>query len=304
MAEAITSVPAKSSFKSVWYATNNPPMVPTTSYAGQVILITGGNAGLGFEAAKKFAALAAKKVILAVRSLDRGKVAQAKIEKETRCGPGVIELVELDMDQFASMDRFLDSLDQKFPVIHVAILNAGVNGPYYSQSSEGWETFLQVNAISTAYLAICLLPKLRSTSNATGKPTLLEIVTSMAHGDVDIATVTDSESILSKLNKRENFNFTKQYSITKLLAMWSMKRIADKVDPSEVIVLSACPNLCKSDMARGYNTGLGLILRLADGAVKSVIGRTAEQGGRALVNATNVSSKAHGGFYSLDRIAV
>ncbi|KAH8660001.1 short-chain dehydrogenase/reductase [Xylariales sp. PMI_506] len=304
MAESFTSVPAVGTFGCVWYATRHPPTQPTASYAGKVVLVTGANAGLGFQAAKKFAALGAKRLLLAVRSLERGRVAQARIEKETGCASDVIELLQLDMDTFASMDSFLAAVNEKVPEIHVAVLNAGLNTPYYTLSPEGWEICLQVNAISTIYLAIGLLPKLRLTARASGRASILEIVNTIGHGDIKASTVADPESILSKLNDSKNFALATQYSASKLLSMWGVKRIADRVDPSEVIVLAACPNVCRSDMGSSFKSGLGLFLRVADRVVKTFIGRTAEEGGRILVNATNVGPEAHGAFLSLDQIAV
>ncbi|KAM0316480.1 hypothetical protein ACHAPQ_011302 [Fusarium lateritium] len=57
--------------------------VPTTSFKGQTIIVTGSNTGLGLEAANHFVRLDADVVILAVRSLKRGEAAKASIESST-----------------------------------------------------------------------------------------------------------------------------------------------------------------------------------------------------------------------------
>ncbi|KAK3170021.1 hypothetical protein OEA41_009406 [Lepraria neglecta] len=56
---------------------------PTTDFAGKTVLVTGANVGLGFEAAAKFTALNADKVILAVRNISKGAAAQRQIEQRT-----------------------------------------------------------------------------------------------------------------------------------------------------------------------------------------------------------------------------
>lgn len=299
MAEVFTSVPAKSTLKFLWFSARNPPAEPTASFDGKVILITGANAGLGFQAAKKLVALGPAKLIFAVRSLQRGQDAKAKIEAETSCRKDLIEVFLLDMGSLTCIDEFVTHLNEKVPTVHIAILNAGTNLPRYETSSDDWEMCLQVNTISTAYLAILLLPKLRETAKRSGLPSVLEIVASVGHSDVDISNVTDPKSILQKVNDQANYNMFKQYSITKLLAMWAMKRIANKVNPNHVIVLASCPGLCRSDMGRNFNVAMNV----ADSIAKTFIGRTAKEGGRGLVNATIVGTEAHGGFFSLDVIS-
>ncbi|GJC97687.1 short-chain dehydrogenase [Colletotrichum higginsianum] len=70
---------------------------PQGSYAGKTVVITGSNVGLGKEAARHFARLGASKLILAVRSLDKGRVAKEDIEATTNCAKHVVEVWELDM---------------------------------------------------------------------------------------------------------------------------------------------------------------------------------------------------------------
>ncbi|KAK5996026.1 Short-chain dehydrogenase/reductase phmF [Cladobotryum mycophilum] len=301
MADAIASQPAKSSIGNFWWAARHPPADPTTSFAGKTILITGPNTGLGFEAAVKFAALGASKLIFGVRSLQRGEEAKVSIEQKTGCAKDVIELVQLDMASYASIETFARDVSSRFPVVHAAVLNAGVAPPSYKLSPEGWEMALQVNVISSAYLGILLLPKLRESGISTGQPTHLEFVASVGHGDVSADSVHDNKrGILQKLNDEKTFKFTAQYSITKLLEVWVMTHVAAAVPSSQVIVNASCPSLCKSTLGRDF----GLMLRVPDNLIKSIVGRTTEEGSRILVSATTTGENAHGGFWSNDRVSV
>lgn len=300
MADAITSVPAKSDWGAFRWGAKNPPVDPTTSYAGKTVLITGPNAGLGFEAATKFAALGASKLIFGVRSLEKGKQAKAAIEQKTGCKPDVIQLLQLDMASYTSTEKFAREVNTKFSAVHVAVLNAGVAPPSYKPSPEGWEMALQVNVISSTYLAILLLPKLRETGLSTGQPAHLELVVSCGHGDVKAESVRDSTSILKKVSDPKNFSFTSQYVITKLLEVWAMTHIAAKTSPSQVIVNSSCPSLCKSTLGRDFS----IMLRIPDSLIKAIFARTAEQGSRILVSATTTGPDAHGGYWAHDRVAL
>jgi NAD(P)-dependent dehydrogenase (short-subunit alcohol dehydrogenase family) len=300
MAEAFTTVPAKSSPARFRYTKANPVKDPTTSFVGKTVLITGPNAGLGFEAATKFAKLGASKLIFGVRSLERGQEAKTKIEQLTKCKKDVIQLLQLDMGSYKSIENFAKSVADQFPVIHAAVLNAGVAPPSHKLSQEGWEMSLQVNVISTAYLAILLLPKMRESGRSTGEPTHLEFVSSTGHGDVAIDSVRDSKSILKKVNNPANFKFTAQYQISKLLEIWAAEHIAAKTSPKEVIVNSSCPGLCKSSIGRDF----GMVLRGLDAIFKGIFAQTAEAGSRILVSATTAGADSHGGFWALDAVTV
>lgn len=87
---------------------------PTKSFAGQTVVVTGSNTGLGREAARHFVRLDAAKVILAVRSIKKGEDAQTDIEQTTG-KKGVVEVWQLDMANYDSVTAFAkrcESLDR------------------------------------------------------------------------------------------------------------------------------------------------------------------------------------------------
>src|ERR1700744_5342539 len=104
------------------WSANHPPADPTRSFTGKTVLITGATVGIGFEAATKFAALGASKIIIGSRSLERGNKAKELIEQKTECGSHVIQIVELDMESYASIQAFANSVSKKFRPIHIAVL--------------------------------------------------------------------------------------------------------------------------------------------------------------------------------------
>jgi len=103
-----------------WFVT---PKYPTQSCEGKTVIVTGANVGLGYEAAKHFVRLGAAKVILAVRSLDKGDAAAKSIEAEEHRS-GVVEVWELDLGRYESVKKFakrVDGLDR----VDAVIENAG-----------------------------------------------------------------------------------------------------------------------------------------------------------------------------------
>ena len=103
---------------------------------------------MGFEAAVHLAKRAPSTLILAVRSVAKGDTAAEKIHKRCPAYRGKIEVWELDMASFKSVLAFgkkcagLSRLD-------IAILNAGMTGPKYTKTSDGWEYLLQVRTVSS-----------------------------------------------------------------------------------------------------------------------------------------------------------
>lgn len=86
------------------------PTYPRTSCEGKTIIVTGANGGLGYEAAKHFVRLGAEKVILGVRSVEKGNKAAASIESEEK-RTGVVEVWELDLASYDSVKRFAARVD-------------------------------------------------------------------------------------------------------------------------------------------------------------------------------------------------
>lgn len=80
------------------WSRNNPPRDFPISFSGKTVLVTGANTGLGFDAALKYAALGADKVILAVRTAAKGAEAKRRILQRTGRSRSSDSLVVLTVD--------------------------------------------------------------------------------------------------------------------------------------------------------------------------------------------------------------
>lgn len=138
------------------------PIVPTPKDCnGKTYIVTGANTGLGYECAKHLVRLTAKRVILAVRSLNRGEGAKAKIEADTGI-KGVAEVWHLDLSSYDSVKTFAKKV-QGLERVDAIIENATIIFDKRT-TSEGLETCLTVNVVSTFLLALLVLPKLEETA--------------------------------------------------------------------------------------------------------------------------------------------
>ncbi|KAK3677467.1 putative secondary metabolism biosynthetic enzyme [Recurvomyces mirabilis] len=134
----------------------------------QTAIITGANAGLGFECCKQLLALHLSHLILAVRSPTKGETAAAVLRKQYP--KAKIEVWQLDMCSYKSVQAFAQRVEQETATVDIVVLNAGIVKPSYTPAPEtGHEESMQVNYLSTVLLAILLLPTLQS-KRAPGQP--------------------------------------------------------------------------------------------------------------------------------------
>ncbi|MCJ1476689.1 hypothetical protein MMC13_005357 [Lambiella insularis] len=191
------------------------PADPTSSFAGKTVLLTGGTAGLGFEAAVKFLSLGATTLIVGARNPEKAKQAKEAIESRAH-RPGAVRIWELDMISFSSVKAFAERVNREVVHLDVALLNAGLVQRTYQKSPAGWETTLQVNLLSTVLLALLLIPKLKACGTDTN-PTHLAITSSGSHKTVQSEQVQVKGDLLEHLNAEDMFSRNRQYSTSKLL---------------------------------------------------------------------------------------
>ena len=285
-----------------------PP--PTSSFTGKTIIITGANVGLGLESAVIFTNLNAAKVILAVRTITKGNAAKQQIE--TRTGrKGVVDVWELDMNRFASIESFAKRAEQELPRLDVAVLNAGAAPKDYSLTPEGFETILQVNVMGTALLGLLLLPKLKASKTSEQDIPHLVIVTSEAHRWVEEKDFPDTApyggNLLLAVNAEpkgsEKFAWTLQGARTKLFTQYVANELANLMRKSsgevESIVTSVCPGATKSDLMRdlgGFPSNI--FLKIFD----LLFNKTTEEGARMYIAASALGTDGHGAWYKTTKL--
>lgn len=156
--------------------------LPTHSFAGQTIIVTGSNTGLGLEGARHLVRLGASKVILGVRNLSKGEAAKASIEASENSRE-VVDVWELDLARYESVKAFAKRVE-KLDRLDVLVGNAGVL-MFSWQMAEEDEMTITVNVVSTFFLSLLVLPKLRETSIKYGKETVLTFTGSFVHYQTD-----------------------------------------------------------------------------------------------------------------------
>jgi NAD(P)-dependent dehydrogenase (short-subunit alcohol dehydrogenase family) len=125
---------------------------------GKLVVVTGSNSGTGKEAARRLAGAGAR-VIMAVRSPEKGEVARADILGEH---PGAqIEVRRLDLAELASVREFADGLLAEEDGLDLLLNNAGVmTPPTRHVTVDGFELQFGTNFLGPFLLTNLLLPTL------------------------------------------------------------------------------------------------------------------------------------------------
>ena len=150
-----------------WTAENIPDQ------KGRIAIVTGSSSGIGYEAAKVLANKN-EKVVIAVRNLEKGEKAKAKIVNQNSNADVVV--IKIDLSDLSSIKSFVEEYRQKFDKLDLLINNAGVMIPPYSKTKDGFELQMGTNHFGHFALTLQLLSLIKSTPNSR-----IVNVTSNAH---------------------------------------------------------------------------------------------------------------------------
>lgn len=269
------------------------PVYPKGNFSGKTVIVTGSNVGLGKEAARHYARLGASKLILAVRSLDKGQEAKEDIVRTT--GHRNTQVWKLDMGDYSSVKSFAKRAEAELDRIDIFIANAGVVRAEYHEVN-GHEEGIAVNVIATTLLMASMMPKMRDTATRFNTRPTFTITGSAAyeHTTFPQRSAPDGQ-ILTTLSDRETCEkyWSQQYPVSKLIQLMIVRAIADQHPPSKfpVTINIVNPGLCWSSLAREA-TGWGFwFFRL-------VVARSTEVGSRTLVHAGASGVDTHGKYLS------
>jgi len=210
------------------------------SLKGKVIVITGGNTGLGLESAMRLAAGGAT-IVLTSRSPIKGANA-VQIVKDAAPGSEVYTL-PLDLCDFQSVKAFPGLLKES-PIgdrkVDVLMNNAGVMAiPEYEETKDGFEKTFQSNHLGHFLLTSLMFPLLNKGARVVN-------VSSMAH--MIVANGLDMDN----LNAEKEYKPWDAYGRSKMENILFTKELQRRVDEAgvDVTAVSLHPGAVRTDLAR------------------------------------------------------
>lgn len=205
----------------------------STKMINKVVLITGGNTGIGKETALDLANRGAK-VFIACRDSKRGESARLDIIRKS--GNKNIFNRKLDLASFDSIKNFAIEFKNEEQRLDVLINNAGYGGPK-RRTKENIEMCMGVNHLGHFLLTNLLLDNIKQSS-----PSRIVVVSSIAH----------SKGFIS----RDNFNSDKLtraftvYSQSKLANVLFARHLSKKLEGTGVTVNALHPGAVDTEIFR------------------------------------------------------
>jgi NAD(P)-dependent dehydrogenase (short-subunit alcohol dehydrogenase family) len=264
---------------------------PNTSLWGKTAIITGGNTGLGYEAALQLLGLKLSKLILAVRSLERGGVAAATFRK--LYPKATIEVWQLSMSSYPSIQAFASRVETQLSRIDIVLLNAGgMRLQFTPNESTGHEETVQVNYLSTVLLAMLFLPIFGAKGKTGGEPARLTIVSAALTLAAKFPN-KEANPLLPSFDDPKNFDQQETYNSSKLLAHMWLWKLVEFVSADDVIVNLADPAWCRgTELTRDVKGPMKAGVKLF-----GTLGRTPKAGASCFVDAiVNHGKESHGCF--------
>lgn len=261
------------------------PKVPLTT--DRVVIVTGGNTGIGYETSKWIAMMGAR-VIIACRSEERAKNAIEKMQKEfeeekARGTTGIcskerldVEFMALDLASLNSVENFIETFKSKETKLHLLLCNAGIAMHSQEYTEDGFEIMFQVNYLGHFLLVTKLLPMMLD----SGEDCRIVLVSSEAH----LTSSFDLEKAQGKHHTRENFKRLQYYGNSKLYQIMQMYCLNRRLRKTNVTVNSIHPGIVDTEITRSFSD-LGMWKMFFQ--LSKIIGKTKNpfEGAKTLINA-------------------
>lgn len=149
---------------------------------GKIILVTGGNIGIGKQCVLEYSRHNPALIYLAARSQAKAQAAVDEIKQKLGPSNSVpIKFLELDLSSLASVRNAAAQVIKEVDRLDILMLNAGIMASAPGLTQDGYEVQFGVNYLGHALLARLLMPLLDKTSQLPGADPRAVMVTSMGH---------------------------------------------------------------------------------------------------------------------------
>ncbi|KAI7265097.1 NAD(P)-binding protein [Hortaea werneckii] len=165
--------------------------------SGKVIIVTGGNAGLGKETVLQLAKHDSKEIFLAARTPSKAEAAISEIKKAVPNGN--VSFLQLDLSSFESVKKAAEEFKGKSDRLDILVNNAGIMATPYSKTNEGYEIQFGTNHMGHALFTKLLLPTLLKTAETPGSDVRVVNLSSEGHNMAPNGGILFDQAALEKV---------------------------------------------------------------------------------------------------------
>lgn len=211
---------------------------------GKIIIVTGGNTGLGLQSVQEFAKKGGT-VIIACRSVSKGK--QAITDLKQKFGEHLkLDVLQIDLSDYGSIREFAKNFLDKYNKLHILMNNAGVvNQIEQGFTKDGSETQMGINHFGHFLLTGLLSDVLMNTPKAR--------VVTMSSGAYKQGNINFNDINWEK----RPYHRVKSYGDSKLANLLFTFKLQQyfKAKHTDTIAVSAHPGLSASPRQQAIGIG-------------------------------------------------
>ncbi|KAK1722740.1 short chain dehydrogenase [Colletotrichum acutatum] len=216
----------------------------------QVIIVTGGNVGLGFETIRQLSKHNPARIYLAARSQDKAEKAIQELQQQNPKATN-ITFLKLDLASFDSVKAAAADFLRKESRLDILVNNAGIMMTPEGLSWEGYEIQFGTNVMGPALFTQLLLPVIRETAK-TNRETRVVMLSSAAHARAP-NDIYNFEEIRTTMPSRAT---TQRYTMSKLADLHYAKALAER--EKQVKVIPVHPGMVATNL---HHASTGMFLK-------------------------------------------
>ncbi|KAM3963715.1 LOW QUALITY PROTEIN: WW domain-containing oxidoreductase [Aphomia sociella] len=210
--------------------------------SGKCALITGSNAGIGYETAKSLARHGCT-VIFANRNMEATQNAIEQIIKEVKAYEDNLKAVHLDLASLQSVKKCALAVKTLVDHLDILVLNAAVFGLPYTETEDNLEITFQVNHLGHMYLALLLEPLLKNFTRVV-------FVSSESHRYASLKNVFTQQNISMT---RDQYSSMMAYNNSKLFKVITAKVLSEEWRSKNIRVNSLHPgNMVFTNLSKSW----------------------------------------------------
>ena len=218
------------------------PSKDIPSLKGKVILVTGGNAGLGKATIHALALHDPARIYLCARRRTSAETAAAELEAETKYNR--ISVLDLDLASLDSVKKCAAEFNEKESRLDLLFLNAGVATTAPALTQEGYELQFGINHMGHALLAQLLLPKMLRMLREDPKADVRIIV--IASNAAIAPVLPKGGLVLNAMRRRDAYIPIRLYAHSKLANILFTRKLSQLYP--QILTVALHPGTVKSDI--------------------------------------------------------